>query len=476
VAKRLIAGLVALCLPGDLLAQRYSFKYYGQETGLSSLDILAMQQDRIGFLWVGTANGLYRYDGRRFRVYMKADGLPSMQVSALAETADGTLWAGSSYGLARLVGNRFEKIDIGKAKGTRSIATDSQHRLLVATDVGLVVGRPAADAPSGFTFRLYSSSGESPPAFGVASDSFGSIWYGCGKSICVLRNEVVSLADAGVPPDEYSGIAVDKHGNVWARSLTRLIELPKGSRRFLIQGEHLAPAVRIGRLHVDAVGDLLVPTARGLAYRAEAGQWGNVDKANGLPGSSVSFTTEDREGSLWVGVYGGGLVRWLGRRGWEAWTEMEGLSHDIVWAIQRDAEGTLWAGTECGLSRFDETTRRWMKWPTSPLLTGRVLTLLPTRDGNLWAGLSPGGVVELNPRSGRVVVHGSNHGLTNTEVTSLAADREGHIWAATRGGVFEGINEAGETRFRHVPLLPSDSLPLTSSVRCDRFGRLWITT
>src|SRR5436190_14056609 len=109
-----------LCSSG-VLAQRYSFKYYGQESGLGSLDILALLQDRTGFIWVGTANGLYRYDGRHFHMFTKADGLPSMHVTTLAETADGTLWVGSPYGIARRAGDRFEKVEISGIRGTRNL-------------------------------------------------------------------------------------------------------------------------------------------------------------------------------------------------------------------------------------------------------------------------------------------------------------------------------------------------------------------
>src|SRR5438552_8879919 len=148
-----MAGVLGLVLSaGSLLAQRYSFKYYGQESGLGSMDVLALLQDSTGFLWVGTSNGLYRYDGRHFRMYTRADGLPSLQVFALTETADGTLWVGTIYGVARRVGERFEKVEMGKAKGTRSIAADSRRRLLVGTEIGLAVGYPSASAPSGLEF------------------------------------------------------------------------------------------------------------------------------------------------------------------------------------------------------------------------------------------------------------------------------------------------------------------------------------
>src|ERR1019366_8937997 len=112
-----------MLMAGGAFGQRYSFKFYGQENGLVDPSINVLLQNRTGFLWAGTENGLFRYDGRHFQMFTVADGLRSMQVYALAEAADGALWVGSVAGLARLKSGRFERVDLSPAKGTRAIAT-----------------------------------------------------------------------------------------------------------------------------------------------------------------------------------------------------------------------------------------------------------------------------------------------------------------------------------------------------------------
>src|SRR4029077_20085125 len=102
-----VRQLVLLLFPALLMAQRYSFKLYGEDEGLGNLDVYCLMQDQTGFLWVGTEGGLFRYDGRQFRAYTNKDGLPSAQVRALHESADGVLWVGTREGLARLKGERF---------------------------------------------------------------------------------------------------------------------------------------------------------------------------------------------------------------------------------------------------------------------------------------------------------------------------------------------------------------------------------
>ena len=146
---RAVATLVAIALSlvTPLKAQRYDFKFYGQEEGLQNLAVQVVLQDRQGFLWVGTQNGLFRYDGSRFKAFTKDDGLPGPRIESLQEDADGTLWVGTSTGLARRTGGRFETVPLSDERGVahailgrEGIAADSQGRLYLATDRGLLAG------------------------------------------------------------------------------------------------------------------------------------------------------------------------------------------------------------------------------------------------------------------------------------------------------------------------------------------------
>jgi ligand-binding sensor domain-containing protein len=142
-------AVLVLLLSGALPGQRYSFKEYGQDAGLTNLDVYCLMQDRIGFLWVGTENGLFRYDGRQFRAYAKAQGLPSAQIEALHETADGEIWVGTTQGLARLKGDTFETVRAGPGNVTHAIASDALGNLYVGTNRGLLVAPPGG--PQGQT-------------------------------------------------------------------------------------------------------------------------------------------------------------------------------------------------------------------------------------------------------------------------------------------------------------------------------------
>ena len=146
-------------------------------------------QDRTGFLWVGTENGLFRYDGRQFRAYTKAQGLPSAQIEALHQTADGEIWVGTPQGLARLKG-----ILSRRSAPVRATSRSPSRRMRAATSTwapisGLLVAPPGG--PQGKReFRLYTVAGESrtqQPVYGIGVESAGRVWYGCGLGICLLE-------------------------------------------------------------------------------------------------------------------------------------------------------------------------------------------------------------------------------------------------------------------------------------------------
>ena len=130
------AVVIACLLITSAFAQRQSFKFYGQDQGLSNLATERLYQDRSGYLWVGTQNGLFRYDGAVFVGFGEAEGLPGSSIESIVETPDGVLWVATNRGLARRSGNRFQALDrrethpefgTFRARFGRHRSTVSQH-------------------------------------------------------------------------------------------------------------------------------------------------------------------------------------------------------------------------------------------------------------------------------------------------------------------------------------------------------------
>jgi signal transduction histidine kinase len=470
------AAALLLLLAGAVAGQRYSFKEYGQDQGLTNLDVFCLMQDRTGFLWVGTENGLFRYDGRQFRAFTKAQGLPSAQIEALHETAAGEIWVGTTQGLARLKGDTFETVRSGPGNVTHAIASDALGNLYVGTNLGLLVAPPGG--PLGRReFRLFTLPGKSrpqQPVYGIGVESAGRVWYGCGLGICLLEDgRVRPLEGSDVPRESWRGFLIDRQGTLWVRSYTGLIALAKGATKFVRSDAGLPPSGRNPAVLTDRDGELYVPTAQGLARRTASG-WTLIRKVNGLPTSVVDFFLQDREGSAWIALDGGGLVRWLGYKSAETWTESEGLSHDVVWSLWRDDRATLWAATQAGVSRFLPERDRWQVWQHPLLGSGEMLAVAPGRDGTWWIGKAPGGVFHLDPRTGKGELFGAAAGLVNDWVYNLATDADGRPWVGTGSGPYRGNRNGGKWRFERVQL-PGENAKIILAILVDSRGLVWVS-
>jgi signal transduction histidine kinase/ligand-binding sensor domain-containing protein/CheY-like chemotaxis protein len=491
--------LAALGLPLRVAGQRYNFKFYGEEEGLQNLAVQVLLQDRAGFLWVGTQNGLFRYDGNRFTAFGRADGLPAGRIDSLHEAADGTLWVGTPIGLARRRAGRFEPVALNinhgaaaRVSGREAIASDASGRLYVATEKGLAVG---AELAQGWAFTLADPPQGHPagePATAVYVDSTGLVWYGCGAAdLCYLQGgspggQALSGPE-GLPPDRWEAILEDREGNIWVRSEHQLAVRSRATGRFQLRtplprtgsaGRPLPPATNtLPALALDPEGNLLVPTNLGLARQTASG-WEIVGAEQGLNANDISAVQHDREGSIWIGLLGSGLARWLGYREWQSWNEHDGLSRESVWAVARDTSGRLWAGTQFGLDDFEEQPEEQsgrLIWHHR--LNGiEIRALAAAADGTLWIGANRGGVHQLDPRNGSVRIFGLAQGLLNDSVLHLTVDRSGRIWAATRAGLFRSIAASGKgpvTGFEQVlPDTAQSSEGFLMSLEDSR-GRMW---
>ena len=176
-------------------------------------------------------------------------------------------------------------------------------------------------------------------------------------------------------------------------------------------------------LSVGRDGSLFVPTDEGV-WELSEGRWRGIGEKQGLIANSIGAVLQDREGSIWVGLWGGGLARWVGRNHWDGWTRAEGLAGEHVWKMTRDREGSLWVATENGVNRMrlDPRTGQavWTVWTEKNGLAGdktRAITL--AADGSIWTGSSPGGISRIDPSSGQVLKYFLPPGPGNDRIWQL---------------------------------------------------------
>jgi signal transduction histidine kinase/ligand-binding sensor domain-containing protein/CheY-like chemotaxis protein len=464
-----------------LAAQRYSFKTYGADEGLTTA-VNRLLQDRDGFLWVGTSNGLFRYDGgEHFQRFGTAEGLPGTQIYHVRQSPDGTLWVVTGRGLARLRQERFDHIDtvFAEENGAMSdLAFDPEGRLYLGTVKGLLIGEWSRGA-----YRFHFAEGVPRIKItGFHFDPAGDVWFGCGKNLCHLTPAGLETIGPrqGLPEEEWSAILRDRQGTLWIRGLQRLFVCPPGSHMFFARDEGLPQSTNSAvDLAMDRAGTVLVSTDLGLA-RWTGGKWNLTGVAQGLASDTVSSVLEDREGSLWIGLWGAGLARWLGYGEWTQWTANEGLGNNIVWAIRRQRSGAMLVGTDNGLVRLDESGSRPAKhWHTEDGLGGnKVKSLAMSADGAVWIGTLPGGVSRLDPVTDRLRTFGAESGLGDPRVIAVQVDREDRLWVTTSAGLFRSgsleLAGNGAVHFERQTPPAARGSELYFRILLDHLGRVWV--
>ncbi|HLJ49478.1 MAG TPA: two-component regulator propeller domain-containing protein [Bryobacteraceae bacterium] len=466
----------AFVLSTQALAQRYTFRYYGQNEGLDNYTAMALFQDRAGYLWVGTQAGAFRYDGSYFQQFDKSEGLPGNFVYCIRQTSDGTIWVFTDGGVARLVGTRFEtfeplrtyRVNVGAI-----MDTDDAGSLYVGMSNGLAVVSQNGDGQ----WRMSRVPGTlDRTVWSVYADRDESIWFGCEKGVCRLKGSLIEAYGPrdGVPPEDWLAITGDRTGNIWVRSAHSIITLDPGANSFR-PADVQVNASDVVQLGIDPGGDVCIPSSRGLYYK-EGGSWRVLNRARGLVGDSQSACGHDREGSFWIAGYGTGLARWVGKDRWTNWTAADGLRNDSVWALAQDRSGDLWVGTDDGLHQFRRGKGDIRIWTTRDGLGGnRVRGLATDGDGNVWIGTYPGGVTRLNPSTGRATVFAASAGLADDRIDSIAWDSGTRtLWVGTQQGLAMGTLSGNSVHFEHVDLPPSGTAKNIYRTIIARSGRIWV--
>jgi diguanylate cyclase (GGDEF)-like protein len=435
--------------------QQYRFRYYGTEDGLTNLAVKVLFQDRTGFLWAATENGLFRYDGQRFRPYGPTENLPREVILSLGEAPDGSLLVGSRAGLYQNQGDRFRKLappGSGIVDGYSSIQYDGKGLTYIATTGGLLVARRST-GDARLTFRLLpapaaAGGGE---AHGVLLET-GVVWYGCGVGLCRMGAEGVTVFGeaSGLSRGRWTCIRRDGSGDLWVSDKRHFAVMRQGSQRFDTSIPAFPATAGSWQLAVDAAGRLLVPTVEGLVIH-DAKRFRTVGPREGLVGPVYSVL-QDREGAIWLGLAGRGLARWQGYGEWDGFAPATGLDSELIYEVLPLGDGSLWAGTENGLFRGRKIGDRWLWRRHADVGKIPVHSLRLDRDGDLWLATEGYGVGRIDARTGGIEWFKNARGLAAEYASSLALDPSQRLWAATEAGLF--VAQLPATRFRRVEEVP----------------------
>ena len=389
---------------------------------------LAIAQDHDGFLWIGTQQGLLRWDGYQYRHY-RADrnspfGLSDNFVQALHVDSAGTLWIGTlSGGLSRYDRQqdrfstyRSDTHSLGSIV-VRAITDDGSGGVWVATNHGM----DEVNASRGNVRQIHHVDGDpsSLPDDNVRAlmrDHLGRVWIGTRRGLAYLDpsgRSLQTLDASTAPKNEFNVISLyeDHDGRIWI-----------GTRA----GAYVA-----------------VPAVRGTSFTLRPIQGSESDEVISL--------IEARPDEMWLGTYGNGITVVDATTLTSTHIHHDpllpnGLNDDTLWALHRDDAGNIWVATNRGVSRFDPNQHAIMTMfgvmsRKSGLSDNDVEAVLPLPNGRLWLGLGSSGIDVMDPVEGRVAQYHEGLGPSASrhplgEVRGLALSAAGEVFLCTRDALY----------------------------------------
>jgi len=522
--------LQALAFPGFSQKPTLKFEHLNTNAGLSQNNVLCILQDRKGFMWLGTRDGLNKYDGYSFTLYINdpkdQNSISNNYIADMLEDSSGIIWIATW-------GGGLNKFDKGKnrftsfkhdEKNSNSISSnlvtrltkDSEGFLWIGTeDGGLNRFDPQTDQFKHYTHTENNSSSLSDMAITrILEDSRHNLWIGTYKgglnlldrkkqSFTSFQHDEKNAQSLGI--GAVMDIFEDSRHNFWIGSDGGGLNLlDRETMKFVHfkhdfhKGNSLAKDA-VFSLSEDNKGNLLIGTENGGLdiFNSVTGIFYNYshDDIDGtsLSNNSVYCTYNDRKGNMWIGTYTGG-VDILSQDAnnfthYKHSSDTNSLSHNTVLCFSEDSKGKIWIGTDGGgLNRFDPRTKIFTHYKHEPgnknsICGDYVLNVLQDARGDIWVGTWADGVTVFNPQK-NTYRHFKNNpadpgSLSSNNAWVIFEDRDKNIWIGTNGG---GLNlyNSKKGSFTSYQYDPENSASVSNnrieSIFEDDINRLWIGT
>jgi signal transduction histidine kinase/ligand-binding sensor domain-containing protein len=450
-------GFLWLSVGSDTLT-RFDGRHF---TEIASFTARVLATDAEGGLWAGTNGGLQRIPATALNqfgrlpatLYHPGPG-PGSQVICLHFSRSGILWVGTAGGLYRFEHNVFSSAI--PQLGIYRIEEASNGHLLVVTSKGFVEwdGRRAVPHPE-VAAQLGVKTDE---IFHVLEDSRGVTWFCTSNGVARrIKGSVEKLGQFGRRGHGAFRAYEDPSGNVWFAKAEGLFRATSGGV------EPVIPGINVRCLYGDRDGDLWIGTNGDGLVRFKDREVRMFTTRDGLPNNIVMTVLASREGTLWTGANCGGISRFDGRS-FRTYDEKDGLKNSCVFALAEDVNQDLWIGTYGGGAFRFRGGRFTQYCKTQGFASNVVRSIVAARDGSIWFA-TPEAVIQM--RNGQVRNYTTADGLSSNNVVTVYEDRNGGIWA----GTVRGIDRLSGDRFAPVPSLPSVGiLPIGE----DRSGGFYI--
>ena len=458
-------GIIFLFLLfGQIIAGRidYTFRHNSLQQGLSQSTINCIVQDKQGFIWMGTENGLNRYDGYRFLSFLThagdTSGISDNYIHALALDSAQNLWVATHNGLSRLdlISGRFTNFFLNTESGLSDfldVKADSENRLYLITRQALfrfdpqkkVFGkiRFSPGYPGKIIFRKLWIHGK-------------DLYIGTNRGMWVYDRNKNIISSPGIKQTEITAIFSKSANSVWIG--TRDARLFK----YMVSGKRLIeyPEIRknisggITALEIDSSGFLWIGTEFNGLYRFNPANRKlltiPVDTQNPTALNNIHIRSLfiDPEGVLFVGTEGSGINMTLTyNKGFVRYRICKSDAHNsdanMIFSFAQDADNKVWIGGWGGVYRLDPQTEGIKFFPivsTSHSQKTLVWSLLIDRSGRLLVGSKGKGLYYLDRKKNQCLrfpsVINSKSNLGSKSVYAMVEDQDGFIWLGTSAGLY----------------------------------------
>lgn len=474
------AIIIGLFLLGSLQAnaQQYFFSGYSIEDGLSQSVVNCVFQDSRGFIWIGTQNGLNKFNGYKFEVYTYDPGDPhsiaNNWIYAIAEDQEANLWIGTKDGLIKYSRKEDQFSKIKYATPYEVQVTDYVYDIKCARNGNILIN--------------------TPPVLTI-----------CNPKKLSFSHYIYPLDFDGRVKDDNIPLLEDNKGNIWiasTRGLTVFNPVTKTFRTFKHNPQDPTSLSdnNITALYQNHKGDMWIGTSRGLNQLLNGANefihyYNDPHSETSLSNNFISAIIADKSDNLWIATEGGGLNRASQHKGnklvFERFSDdRSGLKHNILLSLAIDNSNNLWIGTLSGLNKTDLKKRNFILYrksdsPYSIDLAGNVIaSIYKDQNDVVWIGNWGQGLNLYDRQTGKVEHYSSEmkgrYYIPDDFVHSIFEDDMHNVWLGTRDGLVV-YDKQRKSFARPWEILRSTNFPSFSGLRInmmiqDRHGSYWVAT
>ena len=417
---------VLFCFHG--LAQKSSYIGYGLDDGLPQSQVRAISKDSLGYLWIGTMAGLSRFDGTEFKNFSTADGLNDNQINCFYQGSE--LYVGTTGALCFIKGQEISSIPFPEELRTARIidfAESSNGDLYMATaGSGVIIW-------NGKKFITLNAEDGLPDEYvrSLAFDKSGQLWIGTRSGIAMLKSPQDSIRS---PDSVFARLSVSQ---IRMTSDQKLVITTFGNGIFFVDGDSVQNLTTEDGLRTDfircfeeiSLGQYWFASKVGLA-KLEDGKIDTYDESNGLSYANIKSLGQDREGNLWIGTDGQGLLRSAGEA-FQIYSDRSGLNSDLVMSISEGDDASLLLGTyDAGISVLKNDTA--IDYPFNDLLPSYTVWCMNSGRRGLLVGTSSGLFIE---NDGKTQVLDRQSGLPGDRITSIYQKSFDELYVGTENGI-----------------------------------------